>query len=94
MGRSPNIKLGDEYLRQLRYSNCSYYVVIPAEVVRKFGWKKGEQLLISVNGDGITIKKASPCLRCEFYATCREKKEYVSDIERCIHRRIRTALRA
>ena len=34
-----------------------YMVTVPAEYVRALGWRKGDYLLITLDGDTITIKK-------------------------------------
>ena len=86
--------------RRLRYTggrkrgDGSIYVTLPKQWLFKLEWNVGDEVELELQDDAIVIRKASPCHRCEFFATCNERKQYISDIERCIHRRIRMALRA
>ena len=39
-------KVGEENIRKIQKSKRSYYVTLPIELVRKFGWREGQKVVV------------------------------------------------
>jgi|Deesub1362B_J571_1020462.scaffolds.fasta_scaffold01956_3 uncharacterized protein YeaO (DUF488 family)/bifunctional DNA-binding transcriptional regulator/antitoxin component of YhaV-PrlF toxin-antitoxin module len=46
------------YTSKLRYSKGSYIITVPKKIVKKAGWREGEEILFEPNGEGILLKKS------------------------------------
>jgi len=46
----------EENVRNIQKSNRSYYVTLPIQIVREFGWKEGQKVVVEKRGREIVIK--------------------------------------
>ena len=54
-------KLEDREIRKLQSSKRSYFIRLPIELIRQFGWKDGQKLVAKKFGkDNIVIKDWKP----------------------------------
>lgn len=51
-------KLSEENIRKIQKTSRSYYVTIPVELVREFGWEVGQEVVVEKhNNKTVTISK-------------------------------------
>ena len=48
-------KLSEENIRKIQKISRSYYVTIPVEIIREFGWESGQELIVEKYGKEIVI---------------------------------------
>jgi len=53
MGRR---KISEENIRKIQKVSRSYYVTIPIEIIRRFGWQEGQKVVVDTRGKEIVIK--------------------------------------
>jgi len=52
-------KIMKKFIRKLTVSNRSYYVIIPKEFIKKYGWRERQRLVVTDKGRGrIEIRDA------------------------------------
>jgi len=50
----------NENIRNIQKSRSTYYVNIPIELMREFGWRERQRVTVTKYGDGILIKDYDP----------------------------------
>lgn len=53
MARRP---IPEENVRNIQKSRRSYYVTLPIQIVREFGWKEQQKVVVEKRGKEIAIK--------------------------------------
>ena len=49
-------ELADENIRNIQKSKRSYYITLPIQIIREFGWKEQQKVLVEKIGKEIVIK--------------------------------------
>jgi len=48
--------LANENIRNIQKSKRSYYITLPIQLVREFGWKETQKVVVEKRGKEIVIK--------------------------------------
>ncbi|MBI2035159.1 MAG: AbrB/MazE/SpoVT family DNA-binding domain-containing protein [Candidatus Liptonbacteria bacterium] len=48
-------KLSDENIRKIQKTSRSYYVTIPVQLIREFGWEAGREVVVEKSGPETAI---------------------------------------
>ncbi|KKU91643.1 MAG: hypothetical protein UY23_C0001G0249 [Candidatus Jorgensenbacteria bacterium GW2011_GWA1_48_11] len=49
-------ELANENIRNIQKSKRSYYITLPIQLVREFGWKETQKVVVEKRGKEIVIK--------------------------------------
>ena len=50
-------ELANENIRNIQKSKRSYYITLPIQLVREFGWKEKQKVVVEKSGKEIVIKE-------------------------------------
>jgi len=46
----------EENIRNVQKSRRSYYVTLPIQIIREFGWQSGQKVVVEKEGKKITVR--------------------------------------
>ncbi|MEK7464634.1 MAG: AbrB/MazE/SpoVT family DNA-binding domain-containing protein [Patescibacteria group bacterium] len=52
-------EISEENIRNIQKSKRSYYITLPIQLIREFGWKEQQEVVVEKRGREIIIRKFS-----------------------------------